>query len=107
MSGVWTPLIPFAFFFLWWFFLVLMGRGKFCPDCGAALPIFQSPFTKSWRQWVEGGYRCANCGCETTLAGRKIAAGTPPASRSVIISLGLLTLSTLPGILLLILLLRR
>ena len=105
-NTVWISLIPFAFFFIWLFF-VGMGRGKVCPDCGKPLSFFQSPFTKTWRQWVEGGYLCQNCGCETDMAGRKVAAGTPPKTRSLVVGIGLLTLTAIPGIVLLALLLRR
>ena len=50
-----------------------------CPDCGATLPIFGSPWKKTRRMWWEGGYRCTRCGCETNMAGQKVTADTPPA----------------------------
>jgi len=51
-----------------------------CPDCGDTLPLFGSPFKKTRRMWRAGGYLCARCGCETTMAGQKVTADTPPAS---------------------------
>ena len=63
------------------FFVLLLGFGRRrrdCPDCGQPLPRIQSPFTKTRRQWVEGGYLCGNCGYETDLAGQKVVTGTGP-----------------------------
>jgi hypothetical protein len=103
MNELWIPLFPFAVFFAWLFFFG-MGRGKSCPDCAKALPLFQSPFTKTKRQWVEGGYVCQNCGCEVDIAGAKVAAGTAPQRRSIIIGIGLLMLAVVPAFVLLIML---
>ena len=50
-----------------------------CPDCGDTLPIVYSPFNRTRRMWLAGGYLCARCGCETNMAGQKITADTPPA----------------------------
>src|SRR3954463_1184553 len=50
-----------------------------CPDCGARLPAFLSPFRKTRRMWRAGGYLCSRCGCETDTAGQKVTADTPPA----------------------------
>ena len=70
-----TLLIPFALFFAW---LLFFQRGrKACPECGARLPGIQSPFTKTKRQWLAGGYVCPNCGCETATAGRQVLATAP------------------------------
>jgi hypothetical protein len=96
----------FALFFSWLMFCG-MGRHKACPDCGKSLPRLQSPFTKTKRQWFEGGYLCQHCGCETDLAGAKIATGTAPSLRSLIVGVGLLTPTVIPAIVLLTLLLRR
>jgi hypothetical protein len=70
-------LAPFAMFFvaLLWFGM----RRVNCPDCGAQLSNFQSPFTKTKRQWLEGGYLCRHCGCESDLSGHKVGDGTRPA----------------------------
>jgi|SRR5262245_35237227 len=67
-------LVPFVF--VLWYAL----RRRECPDCGAPLPLFYSPFRKTRRMWRAGGYLCARCGCETDTAGRKVTAGTamPP-----------------------------
>ncbi len=80
------PLIPFLFFFA---FLFLLGRGKTCPACHRPMPTLQSPFTKTRRQWLVGGYRCSNCGCETDLKGRQVAASTLPEQRTLMLGLGL------------------
>lgn len=70
MLNALIPVLAFVPFFL---FLVFYGlRQKSCPDCQATLSGFQSPFEKTRRQWVEGGYRCHNCGCETDMAGAKM-----------------------------------
>lgn len=95
-------LVPFG-----WMLYSMAQRPKICPDCGKPLSFFQSPLTKTWRQWVEGGYTCQNCSCETDMAGRKVAAGTPPKPRSLVVGISLLTLTAIPGIVLLTLLLRR
>ena len=64
-------LAPFAIFVG---MLLMIGlRRVNCPDCGARMPVLQSPFTKTRRQWLEGGYLCRRCGCETDLTGRKVA----------------------------------
>ena len=70
------PWVVFLPFFICLF--VFNWRRRDCPDCGRPLPHFQSPFTKTRRQWVEGGFQCRDCGCETDLAGRKVAPGTVP-----------------------------
>lgn len=106
MNTVWIILFPFAVFFVWLLFFGL-GRGKACPDCNRPLSPLQSPFTKTKRQWVEGGYVCQNCGCETDRAGKKVPAGTAPSRRSLIVGVGLLTLAAIPAVVLLTMLLRR
>ncbi len=71
---VFMPLLMFVPFFL---FLFMFGlRRPDCPDCGRPLPLLQSPFTKTRRQWAEGGYLCSNCGCETDRAGQKVPPGS-------------------------------
>lgn len=66
-------LVPFAFLLYQTFHRVK------CPDCGEMLPLFYSPFKKTRRMWRAGGYLCAQCGCETNIAGQKVTADTPPA----------------------------
>jgi DNA-directed RNA polymerase subunit RPC12/RpoP len=80
------PLIPFLFFFA---FLFLHARGINCPSCHSPMPVFQSPFNKTRRQWLVGGYRCPNCGCETDLKGRQVAARTLPEQGTLLLGLGL------------------
>jgi hypothetical protein len=71
---IFMPLLMSGLFFV--FLFAIAGPRQGCPDCGRPLPRIQSPFRKSQRQWVEGGYLCPQCGCETDLAGRKVAPGT-------------------------------
>jgi len=72
--------IALAPFFVFAVVLLVFGMRRVnCPDCGTRLPNFQSPFTKTRRQWLEGGFLCLNCGCETDLSGRKVGDGTRPA----------------------------
>jgi hypothetical protein len=75
LAGVLIPLLIFVPIFV---FVLAFGPRRECPDCGRPLPRLQSPFTKTLRQWVEGGYLCPHCGCETDLAGKKVAPGTGP-----------------------------
>lgn len=81
-------LVPLAFL-LW-----LLLRRVDCPDCGSTLPPFISPFRKTRRMWRVGGYLCGRCGCETDMAGRKVAASTPltpvPTSQWALLSASLL-----------------
>ena len=44
-----------------------------CPECDSPISRFQSPFTKTERQWMKGGYRCANCDCQMDLNGKVVA----------------------------------
>jgi hypothetical protein len=69
------PLLAPLVFVLW-----SALRRRDCPDCGAPLPVFYSPFRKTRRMWRAGGHLCARCGCETDTVGRKVTAGTamPP-----------------------------
>ena len=106
MSTMWIVFYQLAVFFALLLFFGI-GRRRVCPDCSKPLPILQSPFTKTRRQWVEGGYVCPNCGCETDLAGKKVPAGTALSYRSLIVGLGLLTLAAIPAVVLLTMLLRR
>ena len=70
MFDTFWPLLAIAPFFL---FLVFHGmRRQPCPSCGTPLSGFQSPLTKTRRQWIEGGYLCRRCGCESDLAGAPV-----------------------------------
>ena len=106
MSTAWPALFPFAVFFAWLLFFGV-GRRKVCPDCNKPLPPLQSPFTKTKRRWVEGGYVCQNCGCETDSAGEKVPAGTAPSNRSLAVGIGLLTLTAIPAVVFLAMLVYR
>lgn len=91
-SAILPALIPFAFavLFLWLFW----PRHRNCPRCGEGLSIFQSPFKKTNRQWLEGGFLCSNCGCESTWEGRPViveaAARYPERLARVMLVVGLL-----------------
>ncbi len=92
MDIVFLVVLFFASFLV---FLHLRRPGS-CPECGDALPVFQSPLTKTRRQWLAGGYVCQRCGCETNLAGQKVTADSPPA-RFPIVQACLLFVAMLGG----------
>ena len=81
----------FVVFFFLMFLLLFDQRKRNCPDCGQPLFRHQSPRTKTWRQWFEGGFLSQDCGCETTLAGERVAPGTGPRTSSVIRGILLVT----------------
>ena len=91
-------IFPALFLLLFAFFLIVgpLRRPRSCPECGDALPIFQSPLTKTRRQWLAGGYVCRRCGCEAKLAGQKVTADSPPA-RFPIVTVCLLFVAMLGG----------
>jgi len=105
MNNFWIPLLPFIVFFAWFF--LAMARRKPCPGCNKPMPPFQSPFTKTKRQWWEGGYVCQHCGCEADIAGNQVPAGSAPKRRSIITGVALLTLAFVPAVILLSVLLYR
>jgi hypothetical protein len=106
MSDLWIPLLPFALFFAWLLFFATR-RVRLCPDCHAPLPAIQSPWTKTKRQWIEGGYVCRNCGCEADVTGKKVPAGTAPRRQSVIAAVVLPALAVIPALILLAIILQR
>jgi hypothetical protein len=53
MDGQFLPVLIWVAFFV--FLLALFRRRRDCPECGRPLSVIQSPFTKTWRQWAEGG----------------------------------------------------
>lgn len=63
-----------SFWFLW------RGAPRTCPTCNNALPLFYAPWRKSRRQWVNGGYSCAQCQIEVDLQGNVIASDAPAIS---------------------------
>ena len=73
-----VPVFVFLVFLFW-----SAGRRRVCPACGERLPNFQSPFTKTPRQWFEGGYVCPACGCEADARGREVPPGTGPRAWAV------------------------
>ena len=73
MDTMLIAFLPFVFFFV---VFLLMRRGVKCPECGADLPAFQSPFTKTRRGWMVGGFTCSRCGCEADSSGQKVAANS-------------------------------
>ncbi len=75
MDTILLPLLPLLAVLA--FVLFHQSRRVACPDCGALLPVLYSPFKKTRRMWRAGGYLCAQCGCETNMAGRKVTADTP------------------------------
>ena len=92
------------------FFLVLILRGmqqRSCPECGGPLHGFQSPWTKTRRQWVEGGYLCGRCGCECDVTGAKIVSGTGYSRAALIAGIALIVAAVAPAIALGVFLLRH
>lgn len=63
-------LVPFALFFGWLIFSA--GGTVSCENCNAMLPRFQSPLSKTKRQWWEGGVSCLKCGCDCDRRGNKV-----------------------------------
>jgi hypothetical protein len=102
LISVWFPFLVFAVVFI---YFQAMQR-KVCPHCNQPLPLYYSPFKKTKRQWVEGGYVCPHCGCESDVTGREVPAGTPLQYRALYFSLGRLTLAVVSGVVLLTLLFR-
>jgi hypothetical protein len=94
MDGLFFVFLPFLMIV---FLSVYAQQKQDCPDCGRPLPLIQSPTEKTWRMWIEGGYLCRNCGCETTLAGEKVASGTGPRTRSQLLGGSILTLTVAVG----------
>lgn len=99
-NSVWFILLPFVVVWFWVFF-VKRPANKTCPDCAQPLSPIQSPFTKTNRMWWEGGYICANCGCEVNLDGQKVPAGTAPQQRSVRRGIGMLVIAVVPALIML------
>jgi hypothetical protein len=98
MDIVFWPFLMFFVFYLYLLHLVSCLRPPNCPDCGRPLSIYQPLSTKTWRMWLKGGYLYRNCGCETTLAGEKVAPGTsPPLGWMVLFMTLLMTLLLLFG----------
>jgi hypothetical protein len=78
MDDIMLILFPFVPFFA---ILLLLSHCRVsCPDCGDPLPFFQSPLTKTRRQWIAGGSVCQRSGCETNMVGQKVTADTFPAT---------------------------
>ena len=98
------PLLPFAIFFAW--LLFGMQSRVPCPDCGQVLSGIQSPLTKTKRQWIEGGFHCTHCGCESDVSGNKVVIGAPPKHRSVYIEIALFALVAVPAVVMFAMLLR-
>lgn len=102
---VWI-IILFQFAAAFWG-IVLRPERKACPDCSRPLSRFQSPFTKTKRMWIEGGYLCSHCGCEVSMDGQKVSAGTAPQQRSVIRGIGILVIAVAPALVMLYLISQR
>jgi DNA-directed RNA polymerase subunit RPC12/RpoP len=94
METIWFAFAPFLVLFA---ILFLNARRRVeCPDCGATMPFFSSPFQKTRRMWAEGGYRCQECGCETDTNGRKVDEETP-STKSHALEWALLVIALLVG----------
>src|SRR4028118_1937271 len=93
--------LQFAATFYWVALMPLRKTHPDCPDCGQPLSPFQSPFTKTKRMWFEGGYLCSKCGCEVSMDGQKVPAGTAPQQRSITRGIGLLAITFVPALIML------
>ena len=100
MNDIWPALLPFGAFFAWLILWTMLPR-KACPNCETPLSRLQSPFTKTRRQWWEGGYVCQSCGCESDRAGNRVSAGTAPQRRAIVIGIALLAVVVIPALVLL------
>jgi hypothetical protein len=77
-NQLFAMLLPWLMFIPFFVLLAVNSTRRLnCPDCGQPLSPTGSPFTKTRRQWIEGGYLCRNCGCEVDNAGKKVPPGTP------------------------------
>jgi len=101
----WLPLLPFVVLFAAMLIFGLIRR-RSCPDCGSPLSVLQSPSTKTRRQWIEGGYLCQHCGCESDMSGNKVEPGTPLSYRSFVIGAGILAAAIVPAVVMLVFILR-
>jgi hypothetical protein len=104
MDSTFWVFVAFVPFFL---FIFLNGRDRSCPECGGPLPVLQSPLTKTKRQWVEGGYLCPRCGCESDIAGARVAPGTGYSRGALLRGIALIAAAGLPAAALITLLLWR
>jgi hypothetical protein len=87
-------LLPFILFFVW--LILFRGPRRSCPGCGALLPAYQSPLTKTKRQWLQGGFVCRHCGCEADLSGNKVRSAT--SLRRLAVGLALVGLAAVPAV---------
>lgn len=105
MLNTFWPILVFVPFFL---LLFLLGtRRRPCPTCGVRLSGFQSPLTKTRRQWVEGGYLCQQCGCESDLTVTPVAPDTGYSRGTLFKGIALMGAAGIPAIVLIVLLLWR
>ena len=91
-----TTLTPFVLFFFW--LLFFQGGTVACGNCDAALPRFQSPLSKSKRQWWQGGATCGACGCDCDRHGNKIDERSDVSSTSKLKWLSLIAVAMVPAV---------
>lgn len=105
MDSAFWPILAFVPFF---FLLILDGvRRRSCLACGGLLSGFQSPLTKTRRQWLEGGYLCRRCGCESDRTGARAASGTGPSRVALLTGIALVAATWILAIALMVLVLWR
>lgn len=88
----------FLFPFLVFIVIILARRPPGCPDCGARLGVFQSRLTKTKRQWVEGGFLCQRCGCESDRSGVKVPAGVGYRRTALLRGFAMLAVAMVPAV---------
>ena len=91
--------VPFLMLIVW-IFIATRNCPASCPECQYPMSRFQSPFTKTRRQWLNGGFQCARCHCEIDLSGRVLEREKPEQYISPII-VGIITFVLLGGTLVL------
>lgn len=105
-SPLFPVLMAFAPFFIVLFFWFMRCQRN-CPECGEPLPLLLSPFQKTRRQWIEGGYVCAKCGSELDTAGNTVPANAPIRYKTFFTAIAILMPLSVLGIVLGALLLHR
>ncbi len=62
------------FWFLW------RQTPRDCPSCRRQLPLWYTPWNRTRRQWVKGGYYCQQCQIEVDLQGNRVSEDESPIS---------------------------
>ena len=85
--------------------LLLDSATARCHQCNERLPLFQSPLSKTNKQWWTGGSTCNHCGCECHANGAKVQEGHVVSNATKLKLIATLAAIGIPAIALLMLLL--